>query len=127
MDSSFTIRPSAGVAKGRALRDPVPVREAVETELVGGQTVAAAGGDSDKDRRAKRDGSPPQGHHPDHTPNSVEVDPDGRDVIYRERDIRASEREHPDQALLRQRAYHRLTPAEAETSPPDDPHADIKA
>ena len=127
MDNSFTIRPGAGVAKGRALRDPVPVREAVETELVGGQTVAAAGNGGGKDRNAGQDGSRQQ-TQPDHTPNnSVEVDPDGRDVIYRERDIRATEREHPDQALLRQRAYHRLTPADAELPPPDDPHADIKA
>jgi hypothetical protein len=127
MDSSFTIKPGLGVAKGRALRDPVPVQEAVETELVGGQTVAATLSGGDKDGGARQDGSRPQEQRSDHAPNTVEVDPDGRDVIYRERDIRASEREHPDQALLRQRAYHRLPPAEAEVPPPDDPHADIKA
>ena len=56
------------------------------------------------------------------------ANPDSRDVIYRERDVRASEREHPDQALLRQRAYHRQPPAEPDIAPPaDDPHADIKA
>ena len=41
MDSSFTIKPLPGVGKSRALRDPVPVREAIETELVGFKTVTA--------------------------------------------------------------------------------------
>jgi hypothetical protein len=127
MDSSFTIKPSPGVAKGRALRDPVPVREAADTELVGAKTVAATAERGNKDDDAKQ-GDPRQPEQrPDRTLNNVEVDPDGRDVIYRERDVRATEREHPDQALLRQRAYHRLTPTEAEIPPPDDPHADIKA
>ncbi len=127
MDSSFTIKPGSGVAKGRALRDPVPVKEAAETELAGDKTVAATAGGGDKDRGAKQDGSRQPDQRPDRMPDHLEVDPDGRAVIYRERDIRATEREHPDQALLRQRAYHRLTPAEAEVPQPDDPHADIKA
>ena len=51
-----------------------------------------------------------------------------RDVINRENDIRnqAVDREHPDQALLRLRAYR---PARSETDPPatNEPHANIKA
>ena len=130
MDSSFTIKPSPGVAKGRALRDPVPVREAVETELIGAKTVAATGDGNPKSGGGgggKEDGGRDAEPRPDHAPHDLVADPDSRDVIYRERDVRASEREHPDQALLRQRAYHRQTPAEAENPPAEDPHADIKA
>jgi hypothetical protein len=128
MDSSLIIKPPPAVAKSRALRDPVPVREAVATELVAAKTVASPG-----DSGGKEDGSPGDSagkhadQHPDHAPQDVVVDPESRDVIYRERDIRAAEREHPDQALLRQRAYHRHIPAETDAPPADDPHADIKA
>ena len=126
MDSSFTIKPSPGVAKNRALRDPVPVREAVDTELVGAKTVTAAGDGGAKDGGAKDEGGARDGEHrPDHAPHDLLADPNSREVIYRERDIRAQEREHPDQALLRQRAYHRQ-PA-ADVPPADDPHADIQA
>jgi hypothetical protein len=127
MDSSFTIKPSPGVAKGRALRDPVPVREAVDTELVGAKTVTAAGDGGGKDGGPKHEGAQDGDQRPDHALHDLVADPNSRDVIYRERDIRAVEREHPDQALLRQRAYHRQVPAEADVPPSDDPHADIKA
>ena len=52
--------------------------------------------------------------------------PNSRDVIYRERDVRAADREHPDHALLRQRAYR---PAVGGQRPcrPTIPHADIRA
>ena len=61
-------------------------------------------------------------------PQDVVVDPESREVINRENDIRtrAGEREHPDQALLRQRAY-RPARTEAEDSPATEPHANIKA
>ena len=54
------------------------------------------------------------------------ADPNSRDVIYRERDVRAGDREHPDHALLRLRAYR---PASEEGVLPSsyDPHADIRA
>ena len=132
MDSSLTIKPSPIAAKGRALRDPVAVREAVDAELIGPHTVAATGHGDGNDGGAKdgnaRNGNPDAEPRPDHAPHDLLTNPDSRDVIYRERDVRAIEREHPDQALLRQRAYHRLTPApEATIVPADDPHADIKA
>ena len=64
----------------------------------------------------------------DHAPPDVIVDPEARNVINRENDIRnqADHREHPDQALLRLRAYR---PARSETDPPaaNEPHANIKA
>ena len=54
------------------------------------------------------------------------ADPNSRDVIYRERDVRASDREHPDHALLRLRAYRPAVPDSAPL-PSDDPHADFRA
>ena len=130
MDSSFTIEPSSGTASSRALRDPVPVREAVETELGGAKTVAAASDGGSKHGGSKQDEGRNPDHRPDHDqpPHDLLADPNSRDVIYRVRDVRIPDGEHPDQALLRQRAYHRLPLADAEPLPaPDDIHADIKA
>jgi hypothetical protein len=123
MDSSFTIKsPLPGVQKPR---DPVAVRAAVETDLDVSKTAGATGdGGSKSDQRA----SDRRGEHPshDHPPAGVEVDPESRDLIYRERDVRTADREHPDQALLRQRAY-RQAPHDGEMPLTGDPHADIKA
>jgi hypothetical protein len=114
MDSSFTIKPRPGVQKFTS-RDP---RQAPETELEPSKAVVAAG-DSDTEQREKRH---------EHAPPDVIADPETRDVIIRENDIRnqADHREHPDQALQRLRAYR---PARSETEPPDpnEPHANIKA
>ena len=62
MDSSFTIKPSPGVGKGRALRDPVPVREAIETELVGSKTVTAMGDGAAKDAGKTPNSGPTMPH-----------------------------------------------------------------
>ena len=61
------------------------------------KTVAATG-DGGNEQRERR---------PDHCPHDVVADPESREVINRENDVRAqsAEREHPDQALLRYRAY----------------------
>src|SRR5262245_46068391 len=119
MDSSFTIKPSPGVAQNRAPRDPVPVREAVETELVGTKTVTPSGDSGAKDEGRKDEAARDGDHGHDHAPHDLVADPESRDVIYRERDIRALDRQLPDQALLRQRAYHRLTPTQFEAVPSD--------
>ncbi len=129
MDSSFTIKPPPGVGQSRALRDPVAVRGAVDTDLVGSKTVSTAGDSGDKDGGAKHDsqhGSRDQEPRPDHALQDLVADPNSRDVIYRERDVRAVDREHPDHALLRLRAYR---PAADDSTPlsTDDPHADIRA
>ena len=129
MDSSFTIKPPAGVGQSRALRDPVAVRAAVDTELVGSKTVSTAGDSGDKGGGAKdghKHGSKDHEPRPDHAVQDLVADPNSRDVIYRERDVRASEREHPDHALLRLRAYRPVV-ANNEPLPSDDPHADIRA
>ena len=55
MDSSFTIKPPPGVGQSRAVRDPVAVRGAVDTEMVGSKTVSTAADSGDKDGGAKHD------------------------------------------------------------------------
>ena len=129
MDSSFIIKPGAPVAASRALRDPVAVRQTADVPLTGDKAVTALHGNSSRDRDARDDrgGGPAPERKPEHAPADLVTDPDSRDVIYRERDVRAVEREHPDQALLRQRAYHALPLAEAPAAAEDNPHADIKA
>jgi hypothetical protein len=127
MDSGISIKPPRPPAL--AARDPVTVRETVATDL-GVSKAAAATGDSGNrrndqqpgDRRRDQSGSDP-------LPQDLVVDPESRDVIYQERDVRRADREHPDQALLRQRAYRPTpsTPADQTPAPPTDPHADIKA
>ena len=111
---SFTIKPRVGVQKFTS-RDP---RQAPETELEAGKTVTATDS-SDAEQREKPH---------DHAPTDVIADPETRDVINRENDIRnqAGNREQPDQALLRLRAYR---PARHEAEPPaaNEPHANIKA
>ena len=121
MDSSFTIRPRVGVQHFTS-RDP---RQAPETELSVEKIVAAASGDhSDTEQREQRH---------DHAPPDVIADPEARDVIMRENDIRNQAGEHPDQALLRLRAYR---PARTgDVADPNEPqagnhasnHANIKA
>jgi hypothetical protein len=126
MDSSFTIKPSAGVQKTHAPRDPVAVREAVETDLDAARSVAATGDSGGQQRDPRQD--PHHDPHHDLAPHDVVVDPESREVINRENDVRAQapDRGHPDQALLRQRAY-RPALSEAQNPPADEPHANIKA
>ena len=122
MDSNFTIKPRPGAHKAYAPRDPVPVREAVGTDLDAAKAVAATGDGGTPQR------DPRQDSRHDHAPHDVVADPESRDVIYRENDVRthANEPPQPDQALLRLRAYR---PARADVEGPLDgePHANIKA
>ena len=126
MDSNLTIKPRAGVPTSYAARDPVTVREAVETDLDATKTVTATGDHGGQQRDPRQDSH--QDPHQDQAPHDVVADPESREVINRENDVRthASEREHPDQALLRQRAY-RPVRAEPEPPPAAEPHANIKA
>ena len=115
MDSSFTIKPAA-VPKFTP-RERSPTRP-VETELDAEKTVTATG-DSGQEHHER---------HPDHVPHDVVVDPESREVINRENDVRAhtEEREHPDQALQRYRAYQPAR-SESDNTAPTEPHANIKA
>jgi hypothetical protein len=116
MDSSFTVRPRVGVQQFTS-RDP---RQAPETEPAAAKTVAPPGdNDGDAEQRDKRQ---------EHAPPDVIADPEARDVIIRENDIRNKAGEHPDQALMRLRAY-RPAPT-GDVADPNDPasnHANIKA
>ena len=116
MDSSFTIKPNAAVPKFTP-RERSPARP-IETELDAEKTVTATG-DGGQEQRER---------HPDHVPHDVVFDPESREVINRENDIRAhtEEREHPDQALLRYRAYQPAR-SESDNTAPTEPHANIKA
>jgi hypothetical protein len=126
MDSSFIVKQRAGVT-GYA-RDPVPVRHAVATELDPSKTVASTGqgpGQDPGDKNGKQGNRKQDEPRPDHALAEVVVDPENRDLIYRERDVRTAGAEHPDQALLRQRAYRPA--AGIESPPPGEIHADIEA
>lgn len=130
MDSSFVIKPSA-IAKTRAMRDPVAVRGTVETDATESRIVMPEepgfrGGGRHKHEEAKNPEHRGDPTPHDHMPHDLVADPGSREVILRERDVRAAEREHPDHALLRLRAYR---PAHDDAAAPasDDPHADIKA
>jgi hypothetical protein len=116
MDSSFTIKPNTAVAKFTT-RDRSPTRP-IATELNAEKTVTAIG-DGGQEHHERR---------PDHMPHDVVVDPESREVINRENDVRThtEEREHPDQALLRYRAY-RPARSESDNTDPTEPHANIKA
>lgn len=109
---SFTIRPRVGVQKFTP-RDP---RQSSETELHASKTVQAADNNDTEQRERPQDHAPPE----------VIADPESRDVINRENDIRNQAGEHPDQALLRLRAYRPARP-EADPPPTNEPHANIKA
>jgi hypothetical protein len=117
MDSSFTIKPNAAVAKFTP-RERQPAREPIATELDASKTVTAIG-----------DGGERREHPHDHLPHDVVADPESREVINRENDVRAQsvEREHPDQALLRNRAYRPALSESDNNTPPAEPHANIKA
>jgi len=117
MDSSFTIKPNAGVPKFTP-RERSPARH-VATELDHHKTVGAVG-DGLHDQRER---------HPDHLPHDVVADPESREVINRENDVRthADEPPHPDQALLRQRAYRHPARGESDNTAASESHANIKA
>jgi hypothetical protein len=112
----FAIKPNAAVPKFPQ-RDRQPANP-VKTELGAGHAVTAVT-DGGKDQHERR---------PDHMPHDVVADPESREVINRENDVSAqsAKREHPDQALLRLRAY-RPVRSESDTTPSTDPHANIKA
>ena len=130
MDSSFTVRPRPGAPSAYGPRDPVPVREATATDLNAARAVTASsdGGGQQGGQRQQhgKQGEPQPEHH-----EAVVVDPENRAAIYRERDVRAESREHPDEALMRQRAYGQTAAPQAAAPhdgvPDAKPHADLEA
>lgn len=110
----FTIKPNAAVPKFTArARQPA---QPIETELDAAKTVNATG-----------DGAEQRERPPEHPPHDIVADPEIREVINRENDVRAHANSgaQPDQALLRYRAYRPHT--ETENPAPPEPHANIKA
>ena len=122
MDSNFTIKARPGVLpRGNALRDPVTVREAADTELDPAKAVRPTdhGGGQDN----------PNPHHEQAKPDVV-IDPRARDALFQAVDVRAEDgASSPNQALLRQRAYHAPAAPDkpADASARGNPHADIEA
>jgi hypothetical protein len=133
MDNNFAIKQRAGVQKSYSARDPIPVRESAESKLDPSKGIGGSTEDRrQRDQHGDTDHTSDHGHDPNprnhHTPHEVIADPESRNVINRENDVRATAntRDHPDQALLRQRAYR---PASGETEAPQSPesHANIEA
>jgi hypothetical protein len=121
MDSMTVKSRPAAVARSNALRDPVTVREAVDTELDPSKAVNAAG-----DGGARHDNAS-QDHH-ESSQREVVIDPDARDALFQAIDVRAAhEEQSPNQVLIGQRAYRQAAPAQSSLAPPSDPHADIEA
>jgi hypothetical protein len=130
MDSGYSIRAPRNIYTAR---DPVAVRAAVATELDSSKTVAATGREAGQQQRDPREDHMNQEKAAkdsarDQAPHDVVADPASREVIYRERDVRADGGQHPDHALMRQRAYG-LPYANSTEAPvqPADPLADFKA
>jgi hypothetical protein len=128
MDSSITIKPRPGVTpRSHALRDPIAVREAIDTELDPTKTVTAA-----TDGGAKHNNNGP--HH-EAAAREVVIDANGQEVLFGAVDVRSENAEPlPNQVLMRQRAYQQhpapkdpLKEAAQEDASASDPHADFEA
>jgi hypothetical protein len=123
MDTSFGIKPRPHVpARSHALRDPVAVREAADTELGPARAVAAASDGATRHDGGRRDDAPAR--------ESL-IDPRSQDAL-----LRAANRQDrhveqsPNQVLLGRRAYRRQLPHDDPASDDPagrDPHADIEA
>jgi hypothetical protein len=116
MDTSLTVKPRDHATRTSSVRASV-----ARTEVAPAQTVRAATAVDPNHQQA-----PAQ----DIVSRDL-VDPEGREVIYRVRDEREQERErkrrHPDEALMRQRAYGRTAaPSNNEAADNGDAHADIE-
>jgi len=119
MDSALSIRPTPTVAEAQVRPEMPPVRSAVPTTLAPSRSVAAA-----------PDSSRSSGYDPAHNPvpqpdvtREIVLDPQTREVIYRVIDVRTGqvERQTPDEALLRLKAYIKAltkgdSPSEAESA-----------
>jgi hypothetical protein len=122
MDSSFTIKPRPGVSpRANVSRDPVSVRETVDTDLDPAKIVAAT---ADGGNKQSHDGP-----HDEASAREVVIDPKGQEVLFGAVDVRAEHADQsPNQAMMRLRAYRQQQVAKDDSKPPnDDPHADIEA
>ncbi len=132
MDNNITIKPRPGVIpRSHAQRDPIAVREAVDTELDPAKTVNAATDGGAKHHHHNN----PNGAHHEAAARDVVIDPKGQEALFSAIDVRSEPTAlSPNQALMRQRAYRQhqvpkdaLKEAPAEVASVSDPHADIEA
>ncbi len=127
MDTSLAIKARQPLHKSYAPRDPMPVRGVTAAELDVSKRVAGTAEDAEQDRRREDRGRDPDPHQPEHAPHDILDDPESGELILREREeAEAADRPHPDQALLRLRAYSRPQEGPAPAAKPDE-HADIEA
>ena len=122
MDTGFTIKPRPGVSpRAHPSRDPIAVRETVDTELDPAKIVAAA-----SDGGAKQNNNAP---HDEASAREVVIDPKGQEVLFGAIDVRTEHADQsPNQALMGLRTYQQHQMAKEEPKPTDgDPHADIEA
>ena len=121
MDSNFAIKAKPGIApRSNALRDPVAVREAADTELDPSKSVTALDNSG-----ARRDQPAP--HH-DATGRDPVIDPQAQAALFNAVDVRAEHADQsPNQALMRQRAYRQPRVIDENPESVGDPHADIEA
>jgi hypothetical protein len=104
MDTGLSIRPITSVAQtGVARPEPVPVRDAVATDLAPSQSVTAA-----VDSTAARN-DPAQNNPDSPLSREIVIDAQSREVIFRVIDERSGRvvRQVPEEALLRLKAYVR--------------------
>jgi hypothetical protein len=127
MDSSISIKPRPGAtARSNALRDPIAVRAAAETELDPERVVTAAA-----DGGAKQNNK--HGPHQEAVTRDFTIDPKSQEALFNAVDVRSAQIEStPNQVLLRHRAYRQQsapnTPhKESSQENPADPHADFEA
>jgi hypothetical protein len=122
MDSGLSIRPIATGAEAAMVRpEAAPVKTAVATVLAPSKSVTAAHDTS----RSAAEGSGYNAAAPQ-SRREFSFDAQTRDVIFRVIDVRTGqvERQVPDAALLRMRAYTR---AMAEGKSPLDPEANTES
>lgn len=103
MDTGLTTRPIAGQNTADIVRaTPVPVENAVATELAPARSVTAVPSAADARQNATAFGQNDLSHE-------VLIDPAAREVIFRVVDVSTGRvvRQVPDEALLRLRAYTR--------------------
>ena len=101
MDSGLTIGPTASLADS-VRPDPLPVRQAVPTDLASSQSVTAT-----TDTAAGRNDAPRQPPSDPTTSQTVTIDPATREVIFREIDVRNGQvvGQIPSAARLRAQVY----------------------
>jgi hypothetical protein len=105
MDSGLTIRPTGAVPQTTLSRsEPVPVRQAVATQLAPSQSVTAS-----TDVAATRNDAPSAAPTEPSVSHDVAIDPQTHELIYRVVEQRTGRviRQSPDKLMLSIAAYNR--------------------